>query len=376
MPNISHPYQETILINDSYLMSLIADISAAKISIDLETYIFEDDTVGRAVTDALCQASAHGVRVRVLVDGIGTPGWGGQLTKQMENAGIQTRVFHPLPWLVSHWHRSTRISSSIIAMFLKIISRLNNRNHRKTCIIDGKIIYIGSANITRHLSSRSNCDIWRDTNIKITGADITDILYAFDKAWNGISRKRQLNKPHPNPIFRLNHSWQLRHIHYKLLLDKIARSRNRIWVTNAYFVPDYRLLKKLIRASKNGIDVKILLPQKSDVAIASLAATTFYSTLMKYGILIYEYLPSMLHAKILIIDDWFSVGSSNLNYRSLRHDLEIDVTIQTDEARQMLERQFLDDLSNSRLIDKNDLRSHSLFKKILGQLILLFRYWI
>ena len=118
------------------------------------------------------------------------------------------------------------------------------------------------------------------------------------------------------------------------------------------------------------------MPQKSDVFIATLAAKTFYAELINHGVLIYEYEPGMLHAKILIIDNWYSIGSSNLNYRSLKHDLEIDVTIQTDEIKKMLEQQFMEDIKQSRLINMESLKNQSRIYYFLGRFILMFRYWI
>ena len=144
---------------------------------------------------------------------------------------------------------------------------------------------------------------------------------------------------------------------------------------SAYFNPDYFLLRYLKKAAKRGRDVKILLPHDPDVAIMSLFANAFYSSLLQGGVKIYEYLPSVIHAKMLIIDDWYCIGSSNLTQRSLIHDLEVDVNIQTNSAKKILEKQFLDVIQGSRQLSLEDLKKLPLYKKMLSQLLLYIRYF-
>lgn len=373
-------YQEIILIDEAYLTSLIADIEKAINTIDMEMYIFEGKLIGKKIADVLCTAARRGVKIRILVDGIGSFLWGNSITTHMEMAGITTRIFHPMPLFIWHWGRASDGPKSFFSKVFYLFSKINTRNHRKLCIIDSNIVYVGSANITDHLSNETSQKPWRDTTVKLINVDTKDLQYAFEKAWGHIAFKNRIRttfrKIQADPLFRLNYSWRRRHILYKTLLKRISRCETKIWVTNSYFAPDNRLLSKLIKASKRGVDVRILLPQKSDVLVSSFAASTFYAVLIKNGVLIYEYLPTMLHAKTLILDDWHSVGSSNLNYRSLRHDLEVDVNIRTPEAKQILEKQFLNDIAQSKQVSIDDINNQSFFKKIIGRLSLIFRYWI
>lgn len=377
--------KEFILNDEEYLSSLLADINKSKNSIDLEVYIFENDSAGKMVADALCHAAHRGVKIRVLVDGVGSITWGGKITTQMESSRIETRIetriFHPLPWKFMHWHRSNYLNEFLITKIYYFLSKINSRDHRKVCIIDKSILYIGSANINDHLLVRENYEKkWRDTTIKITGNHTDEIQYAFDRAWNHLPFEKILRgifkKKTNGSVFHLNYSWRLRRKFYKLLLRKMSYCKKRIWITNAYFVPDSNLLNKLITASKNGIDVRILLPGKSDIFFMSIISNTFYDSLLKSGVSIYEYTPSILHAKILILDDWFSIGSRNLNYRSFLHDLEVDVEIRTDEAKDSIERKFLSDISQSHKIQLGDLKNQPVYKKLLGKLMLLIRYWL
>lgn len=369
-------YKEEILIDAEYLKSLLNEINKAKYSIDMEVYIFDEDSTGQLVTDALCKAANRGVKIRVLVDGIGSINWGGKIKNQMELNGIKTKVFHPLPWKISRWYKS-KSTLKILYKIIFLLSKINYRNHRKTCIIDNSIVFIGSANINDHIS---NNKCWRETTVKLVGVTIDDIQYAFDKAWGKIPFKSRLHKAFRkiklDSVFLLNYSWRLRHQHYKSLLNRISHSNKRIWVTNAYFVPDSHLLKRLSKARRNGVDVKILLPEKSDIAIMSIVTSAFYFKLLKNGVLIYQYIPTILHAKTLIIDNWYSVGSSNLNYRSFKHDLEVDVNIQTDSAKEIIDEQFMFDLTQSRQLHLSDINNQSIFKRFIANVLLLIRYWI
>lgn len=372
---------ETILIDDAYFTLLLTDIKSAKQSIDIEMYIFNDDAAGKILSDALCEAANRGVKIRVMVDGVGTLDWGNETTKKMEKCGILTKVYHPVPWILSHWHYEAHAPNSVISKFVHLLKKVNSRNHRKCCVIDNRIVYVGSANITEHLlHDQDKNEIWRETSVRITGVKTDLLLYSFEKAWRGLGFKK-MPKPdlasiNRDAIFRLNYTRKARRVYYANLLENISYAKKRVWVTNSYFVPESRLLKKLIAASRRGIDVRILLPNLSDVFIESLASKTFYSILLKNKVTIYEYLPSILHAKSLMIDDWYLVGSSNLNYRSLRHDLEIDVNIQSVEAKLQLENQFEVDVKNSRKMNIEDVKAQPVYLYLLGRVILFFRHWI
>lgn len=370
------PIKEIILINAEYYTTLLKDIANAKLSIDLETYIFSDDPFTHQVADALIAAAKRGIKVRLLIDGVGSYTWGGSLNRKLEEADVKIRIYHPIPWFYKHWIRS-KAKASIKTKMQYLFNKINRRNHRKVCIIDDDIVYIGSANISQYQLNKHN---WRDTTVKLVNIDTRNLRNAFEKAWYRFplyERAKLIFSRVPlNPRFRLNYSRHQRRGLYKNLLQRIAKSKKRIWITNAYFVPDAILLRRLIQASNRGVEVKILLPHKSDVFIYPLISQVFYRQLLQADISIYEYLPSILHAKVLIIDDWFCVGTSNLNYRSLRHDLEVDVNLETPTAKKILEKQFLQDLSDSKRILIEDVKRIPWYKKFFGSLLLYVQYWL
>ena len=370
---------ETILINEAYYQYLLDDINAAKQSIDLEVYIFAEDQLGFQVAEALANAAKRGVKVRVLVDGVGTPSWGGKVTAMLEQAGVVTRVYHPLPWLLTQWI-DKEVKVTFFKRMMYLINKMNKRNHRKTCVIDHQIAHIGSANIALcHLSKAQGGQGWRDTAVRITQVNLKPLRIAFERAWSLflIAKRKKINigKIKQRLPFRLNDSWRKRRTFNRALLTHISASKTRIWITNAYFVPNAVILTALIRAAKRGIDVRILLPHLSDVFIFPLISTVFYYHLLKAHVSLFEYLPSVLHAKTLIIDDWYRVGSSNLNSRSFHHDLEIGVRISSNEAKQVLEKQFLLDLESSQKINIEMLAKQPLHQKILGWILLYLQYW-
>lgn len=376
------PLEEHVFSNGSeHFYALLADIENAKHSIDLETYIFTRDALGKRVVNALCNAAQRGVKIRILVDGAGTPYWSATLARHLERYGIQTKVFHPFPWQLWNWSRSvTALPKLLKGIYL--ILKVNSRNHRKVCLIDQKIAYVGSVNITQcHLTRQEGGHGWRDTSVRLSGTNLTELEKAFEIAWTHRSIKERLREAfvhiRKEPRLRLNYTRHRRRILHKNLLRRIRLCQKRIWITNAYFVPDNFLLKRLKDAAKNGVDVRILLPKKSDVRIMPWASSTFYDRLLAAGVKIYEYQPSMLHAKTLILDDWLTIGSSNLNHRSLLHDLEADVTLFTNEARNNLEQAFLKDLTQSEELKLDSWKTQRpLLQRALGRLVLYLKYWI
>jgi cardiolipin synthase len=163
---------------------------------------------------------------------------------------------------------------------------------------------------------------------------------------------------------------------YKNLLKRIGKAKNKVWITNAYFIPNNLFLRCIKKSAQKGVDVRIILPNKSDVEGIKWATYIFYKKLIKSGIKIYAYEPSILHAKTIIIDNWFLVGTSNLNHRSLLHDLEIDIEIQSDSAKQKILEQYEEDFTQSKLITLSNLPKTNLIQKIVGRLFMLFKYMV
>jgi cardiolipin synthase len=380
-PQTQYAQEHIYADGESYFSALFSDINQARYSIDLETYIFNRDELGRKIVEALIEACKRGVTVRVLVDGAGSPYWSTNFAKQLENVGAQTRVFHPFPWQLWNLSRSF-IKAPFLLKSIYLLLKINSRNHRKVTLIDQETAYIGSFNISiSHMMPSSGGLGWHDLGVRISETDLSELTNAFENAWHHrpiSERFRDVFKHiRQDPIIRLNYSWLRRRLLYRKLLQKIYLCKRRIWITNAYFVPDNFLLRRLKEAANRGVDVRVLLPKNSDVLMMPWASSTFYYSLLKSGVKIFEYLPSVLHAKSLILDDWALIGSSNLNHRSLLHDLEVDVKIIDPKAQKELENLFHEDLKQSRELSLASWKTHRPFRqRLLGRLVLYIKFWI
>lgn len=372
--------EQLFFSGSAYFEAMLRDINCAQNSIELETYIFYPDKLGEKFISALSAAARRGVAVRVLLDGAGSRKRDDQIASALEDAGVQARVFHPFPWSLWQWSRS-KVRVPFILKAIYLLLKINSRNHRKVCITDNKVVYVGSFNICRqHLEKELDGGGWRDTAVRLSNLDISELNIAFEAAWSHMpiqDRVKQIFRHvQRNPVIRLNHTRHRRRILYKDLLNRIAKTKRRIWITNAYFVPDNFLLRKLNDVATAGVDVRILLPRNSDVVFIPWASNAFYERLLKAGVRIFEYLPTMLHAKTLILDDWMLVGSSNLNHRSLLHDLEVDVNISQPKSCEALEKQFLSDLTCAKEIKLDNWEKLPLHQRIFGRLVLYLKYLI
>lgn len=370
---------------DHYLDDLLADIARARRLVLLEVYIFGDDEIGRRVEAALSAAAARGVKVLLLVDGIGSGAWIEQRAGKLSRRGVQVRVYHPPPWQVARFSIPTRERIKVAGKWIRYVNR---RNHRKVCLVDGAIAWVGSMNLVRdHSCLFQKEKAWRDVAARVTGDGIRILVRAFIAAWRHAWRVHgermypsfSLQSPHlPQPLdglVRLNHGVRMRRRYYRDLIARIRHARQRVWITNAYFVPQGSLIEALGEAAANGADVRIVVPAHSDVWFMPFVAATFADQLTRAGVRLFQYQPCMLHSKTMVVDEWVSVGSTNLNNRSLRHDLEADVVLRTPESLTKMEDIFTADIGRSVEITGTGDRP-PWWVRTIGNVMLLIRRWI
>ena len=375
--------EEIFHTGEQYFSALLQDISQAQISIDLESYIFTLNTIGKVILKALEEAAARGVRVRVLVDGVGSSDWNLQIIHDLNALHIHARIYRPMPWVTSQYgFLSVLYYTFRIQKFFRVVGRLNRRNHRKVCIIDHRIAYLGGMNVSQtHLKRYAGNQAWRDTSLKVVGRSVEKLQDAFQHSWEDrrpTSRRLWMKRQHHalNSLIRLNNTRERRRRNRLELLERILSSSDRVWITTPYFIPDLTFIRALKSAAKSGTDVRILLPSQSDIRLMGWANRAFYPVLLAQGIRIFEYLPTILHAKIVIIDDWITIGSSNRNHRSLFHDLEVDVVVTKLESLQSVISQFHLDTKNSEEITLRKWQGRSLLFRLLERLILYIKYWL
>jgi len=295
-------------------------IEAARERVSLEMYIFHDDGIGRKFADALMRAAARGVHVRLLYDYVGCRDTPQAFFDRMRAAGVHTIAYHKYRfWRPRFWN-------------------LFRRDHRKTLVCDGWVAFTGGVNIADDwVSLVDGGGDWHDAAIQVEGPAVPIIEEIFLRTWNRRARKRarldpaKLARPAAAGDTRLsvvsNTELRERFAIRRAALHAIRESRRRIILANPYFVPDRGILYALTRAARRGVDVRLLLPLRSDSRLLDLAARASFGRLLKGGVRIWRS-RSVIHTKLLAVDDAFiSIGSYNFDHRSLRYNLELVVNV-------------------------------------------------
>ncbi len=355
-----------------YFTDLVSDISKAKSCIDFEVYIFELDNIGKEVLDALQKASLRGVKVRLLLDGFGTPNWN-TISKAHASENFSIRPYHPLPWPFGKNILSELHPKKLIWRF----AQMNRRNHKKLVILDRQITYSGSLNVTSdHLK-------WFDIGTRLIGGPIELLESSFNHSWESsdsrIQARLNLSKNIENICestdVYLNSTAKLRRNRNSRLLNKILNTTTEIRVVSAYFVPPLRLLSALSEARSRNIKISLILPNQSDVPIVTWFGRHLYSTLLDQGVLIYEYHPKILHAKTWFFENEVLVGSSNLNNRSWKHDLEVDLALRSEESISEMSLIWNEMIGSCIPVTDMVISRWSIWKYWGAKLLSIFRYW-
>jgi cardiolipin synthase len=298
--------------------ALVAAISGAREHVHLEYYIYEPDATGARIRDALVARARAGIKVRLLLDALGS----GRMTKAflapLLEAGGEVAWFHPF-----HPFRLARL----------LRPRTNLRSHRKIVVVDGRIGFTGGINITDGENPAVRADAYHDLHVHMEGEAVRWLQLAFVEDWvyagGALPREPALWPATEAGAIRTqvlpagpDSSWEAIH---RLMIAAIYQARKRVWLATPYFVPGEAARMALTSAAQRGLDVRVLVPRMSDSKLVTAAARSYYSELLRAGIRVYEY-PRMLHAKALLLDDDHCVlGSSNFDYRSFRLNFELCV---------------------------------------------------
>jgi cardiolipin synthase len=372
--------EETLFTEgDRFFNEILQSIARAQKSIKIETYIFELDSLGKKILQALGDAADRGVSVKLMIDGAGCSEWTAEDAFQYRKRRFEIRFFHPLVWQRRHSRLWTYLN---LAKVIRGLSLMNHRNHRKVFLFDDQIAYVGSMNVTsKNLNQVQGEKAWRDCSVRIQGPGVGVLHESFDEAWtyyqNYSLRYFRINQPtYEFPLLNMNRTIRQRRHYYHRILKRLYTSKNEILITNPYFIPTWRLRRILKSAVSNNVRVVTLFPHESDFIGVKFAMESFYTGLLRSGIEIHEYLPSMLHSKILITDHRAILGSSNLNSRSLKLDLEVDVEITNPENIALLKELFNQDLLKSKKISLHEWRSRPISRKALENLFIVFRWML
>ena len=353
----------------TFFDQLLEAINRARHSVDLEYYIFALDSVGERFIEAMGAAAARGVRVRLLVDGVGSAAGSETLAQRLFELGVAVQIYHPLPWLTGSYRWSVSRGGWLLK-FLSFLLNLNRRNHRKLCLIDGERAWVGSLNISSdHLAREQGGKGWRDYALALRGRGVESLQKGFERLWSARDPRFHRGFFHS---YLSNRSNRARRLKNRFLSDSVRDAGSRVWIVSAYFAPTGPLRRELLSAAKRGVDVCLLLPEHSDVAIFPGLSSHYYRELLRSGARIFLYQPGVLHAKAVLLDDLAILGSSNLNYRSTLHDLELDVLVDSPETVSELRRLIQLDRESSREL----LLEHTPPPRLLDWLWYLLRYWM
>ncbi len=300
---------ELLVDGERFFPDMLQTIRHARQQILLELYLFESGEVADRFIDAFVAAAERGVQIYLLLDDFGARGLNQSDRQRLNHGGISFTFYNPLSY--------GRLRRNLF------------RDHRKLLVIDGHTAYTGGAGITNDFETRNNPQGWHEVMLKICGPVVEDWQHLFEqswRAWSGValglhsSTVRQCRGSRPGRV-TLNSPSRMEI--KRSLIKRIRNAEQRIWIATAYFIPSWKIRRLLRRAARSGIDVRLLLPgPHTDHPSVRHAGRRFYGHLLSHGVRIFEYQPRFLHAKMVLCDEWLTIGSSNIDRWNLRWNLE------------------------------------------------------
>jgi len=332
--------------------SIIDALNAAESTIHIEFYIVSDDTIGNRIKDILIAKAKAGVEVRLVFDDVGSWSLPKKFIKSLTSVGVLVYPFMEVK-------------------FPLFTSKVNYRNHRKIIVVDGKVGFVGGMNIAdRYIVGSKELGPWRDTMLKLKGEAVNSLQVIFLVDWYFVTGqdisdrikffpKQEITTHHPIQITASGPDSDWASIMQAFFLA-ITKAKHHIYIASPYFIPNESILTALKTAALSGVDVRIMLPGKSDSTVVYWSSLSYISELIEAGIKVYLYQNGFNHSKILMIDTSFaSVGSANMDIRSFEDNFEIAAIVYDEQITRQLEESFLNDLSRSLFItaDEWELRS-------------------
>jgi len=339
---------------DEIFPAMLAAIDAASQSVCLEIYTFEECPLGRDFREALMRACGRGVRVRVLVDAIGSLLLSDHFWEPLRKAGGAVRWFNPIA-----------------------LKRVTIRNHRKLLVCDERTAFVGGFNISPEYEGDGINDGWCDVGLKIEGPLAARLASSFEgiftradfrhrhfTRWREFSAKQAVVLPPEQILFSGPGRGQSP---FKRALRRDLADAKNVQIMVAYFLPSWRLRQDLMRVVQRGGRVQLILAGQSDVQLSKLAAQSLYRRLLRNGVEIYEYRPQILHAKLFLVDNAVYAGSSNLDTRSLQINYELMIRFENGEIARQAREIFANTLQHCRRVTREEWRQSRTFWQKLKQ---------
>lgn len=336
---------ELLINGENKFKVVLSELKKAKHHIHIQYYIFSDDKIGNKIKEILIKKAQEGVIVRFIFDDFGSHELRKRMLKELINGGVQVAAFYQIK-------------------LYALANRMNYRNHRKIIIIDSETGFLGGINVDdKYINTPDNTLYWRDTHLMIKGEAVNGLQFTFLNDWNFCSRNKVeiYNNKYFHPI-----STEKESKNHELLQiassgpdsDRatimlvyngvIMSSKERLYLTTPYLIPNETIVNALKYSALSGVDVRLLVPYKSDSIIVNAASCAYYEELLAAGVRIYRYTKGFVHAKTIVSDNNLAVvGSANLDIRSFNLNFEISALLYSKTINQQLYKAFMEDIKNS-----------------------------
>ncbi len=350
--------------------AMLSAIGGAREFILLEFYLFADDSIGRSFADLLKEKAREGVAVYLIYDSIGSILTDRDFFLDLAAAGVKVAEFRPVIFWKPYWN------------WIK-------RDHRKTICVDGQTALVGGFNITEYDAPKSMGGRgWKDTQALLRGPAVAAVENVFWEAWAAstpvdgsvippgrASAPASAGGKNVSVLFAggIRNVRSIRRS-YRYAID---RALEYIYITNAYFLPDRLVYRRLVRAARRGVDVRVIAPMDTDHPYVRWASWARYGHMIRNGVKIYEWQGPILHSKTAVIDGvWSSVGSHNLDHRSLYYNLEVNVNVYGPDFGSAMARAFREDLKKCSPVTFADVKKRPFTAKAASKLLYLMRSWL
>lgn len=342
---------------------LLKDIKNAKHHIHLEYFILKDDNLGSKVLNLLCEKSRCGIEVRIIIDDVGSK-ISSKMKKQLNDANVELLSFMPV-------------------LFSRFTGKMNYRDHRKIIVIDGEVGYVGGINISDAYVNQNKNSYWRDTHLRVKGEAVKPLQILFFTSWDFVVEEEIKISEHYFPKVSIEEKLPLQiaasgpDTDWSNIMESffvaITNAEKSIYITTPYFIPNDEINTALQVAARSNIEVKLIIPKKSDSWVAENATNSYVEHLLEAGIEVYQYSKGFIHAKSLIVDSTFgTVGTANMDYRSFNINFEVNALVYNREFCQELTQMFKNDIKDSERIDINDWKKRTRktkFKEAIARLV-------
>lgn len=339
---IAHPTVSTVYHNSEQAWAgMLELILSAKKTIDIEQFIFVPDTIGNAFIEAIAEKARRGVRVRMVIDMIGSRSlYYSDIPSALRDIGVEIEFFNPINFNPLYFWNVIKVFSFFDNFF---------RDHRKMLIVDDEKAIIGGVGV------RDDMRTWRDNSVLVEGDFVKNISHAFVLSWNKVHKSHiKIHQQKYVPFFHkkfellLNSpKYKQRHL-YHSFVNNVRRAQSSITIGTPYFIPDNRMMRVLKLACKRGVDVRLIMPEIVDYGVVHHARRWYVTELLKAGGRVYLYKKEFFHSKYLLIDnEWGTTGSANMDNLSFRFNHEVNIATTDDIVLGMLYKLAETDIKNS-----------------------------